>query len=193
MWLAVVFFIITYLQRCCHRVSGFGGTLILLPKRKFLCAAVGGKTACPQAGYPVFHKDTGSLSGQKEGHFSIMCHFIVAYIFALFMNKITQFLFPSEKQAGTAAENPPKRPPTKNTPEGRSGVLKNSVRLGAAVRAQEMGQASFWACSFTSLIRVPLSRNSAIRLGMAIMPLQVSAMPHSKPRSTVAPGMATSE
>ena len=47
--------------------------------------------------------------------------------------------------------------------------------------------------SFTSLTTVPESSSSAIRLGMDIKPLKVSAMLHSRPRSTVAPRMATKE
>ena len=44
-----------------------------------------------------------------------------------------------------------------------------------------------------SLTTVPDSRNRAMRLGMTIMPLKVSEMSHSSPRSTVAPTMATKE
>lgn len=47
--------------------------------------------------------------------------------------------------------------------------------------------------SFTSLTTVPARRNRAIRLGIAISPLNVSAMLQSNPRSIVAPKMATSE
>ena len=47
--------------------------------------------------------------------------------------------------------------------------------------------------SLTSLTTTPDRRNRAIRLGMAIMPLKVSAMSHSSPRSMVAPTMDTRE
>ena len=40
---------------------------------------------------------------------------------------------------------------------------------------------------------VPDNRNTAIRFGMAIKPLKVSAMLHNNPRSTVAPRIATRE
>ena len=46
---------------------------------------------------------------------------------------------------------------------------------------------------FTSFTTVPDSRNRAIRLGMTIMPLKVSAISHRSPRSMVAPTMATKE
>ena len=48
-------------------------------------------------------------------------------------------------------------------------------------------------CSRTSLTTVPDSRNSAIRFGIAIKPLKVSATLHSNPKSAVAPSIATSE
>ena len=44
-----------------------------------------------------------------------------------------------------------------------------------------------------SLTTVPDSRNRAMRLGMTIMPLKVSEISHSSPRSMVAPTMATKE
>ena len=44
-----------------------------------------------------------------------------------------------------------------------------------------------------SLTTVPESSSNAIRLGMLIRPLKVSAMLHSRPRSTVAPRMDTKE
>ena len=40
---------------------------------------------------------------------------------------------------------------------------------------------------------MPDSRSSAMRFGMLIRPLKVSAMLHSSPRSTVAPRMDTKE
>ena len=47
--------------------------------------------------------------------------------------------------------------------------------------------------SFVSFTTVPESRNKAIRLGIAIRPLNVSAMLHISPRLAVAPRMATRE
>lgn len=47
--------------------------------------------------------------------------------------------------------------------------------------------------SFVSFATVPDSRSRAMRFGMLISPLKVSAMLHSRPRSTVAPRMDTKE
>ena len=47
--------------------------------------------------------------------------------------------------------------------------------------------------SFTRRTTVPERRNRAIRFGMAIRPLKVSAILHIRPRSAVAPRMATRE
>ena len=48
----------------------------------------------------------------------------------------------------------------------------------------------FPKCSFTSFTTVPESKNSAIKFGMAISPLNVSEIPQIKPRSAVAPTIA---
>ena len=45
--------------------------------------------------------------------------------------------------------------------------------------------------SFTSFTTTPDSRKTAIRFGMDIKPLNVSAILHNSPRSTVAPRIAT--
>lgn len=50
-----------------------------------------------------------------------------------------------------------------------------------------------WKYSFTNLMTVPESRKTAIRFGMDIRPLKVSAILHSRPRSIVAPRIATRE
>lgn len=59
------------------------------------------------------------------------------------------------------------------------------------------GQASFPSpvvkYSFTSFTTTPDRRNTAIRFGIAIRPLKVSAIFHKSPRSTVAPRIATRE
>ena len=47
--------------------------------------------------------------------------------------------------------------------------------------------------SLVSLTTVPESSSNASRFGMLIRPLKVSAMLHSRPRSTVAPRMDTKE
>ena len=47
--------------------------------------------------------------------------------------------------------------------------------------------------SFVSPTTVPDSSSNAMRFGMLIRPLKVSAMLHSSPRSTVAPRMDTAE
>ena len=47
--------------------------------------------------------------------------------------------------------------------------------------------------SFTSFTTTPESKNTAIRFGMTIRPLKVSAMLHISPRFIVAPTIATSE
>ncbi len=50
-----------------------------------------------------------------------------------------------------------------------------------------------WKYSFTSFTTVPDNKNSVIKFGIAINPLNVSAILQSIPRSTVAPRMATRE
>ena len=47
--------------------------------------------------------------------------------------------------------------------------------------------------SLVSFITVPDKRNTAIKFGMDISPLNVSAILHNNPKSTVAPRIATSE
>ena len=53
--------------------------------------------------------------------------------------------------------------------------------------------AIYTVCVRTGFTMVPPSRNSAIRFGIDINTLKVSATPHSRPRSTVAPRIATAE
>lgn len=52
---------------------------------------------------------------------------------------------------------------------------------------------SFLKYSFTSFTTVPDKRNRAIKFGIDINPLNVSAILQRSPRSTVAPRMATRE
>ena len=51
----------------------------------------------------------------------------------------------------------------------------------------------FLKCSLVSFTTVPDSRNTAIKFGIAINPLQVSERPQIKPKSATAPTMATRE
>ena len=48
-------------------------------------------------------------------------------------------------------------------------------------------------CAFVSFTTIPDSSSSAIRFGMLISPLNVSAMSQSSPKSSVAPRIDTNE
>ena len=55
------------------------------------------------------------------------------------------------------------------------------------------GEAAGAELTITSFTTTPESKNTAIRFGMTIRPLKVSAMLHISPRFIVAPTIATSE
>ena len=68
-----------------------------------------------------------------------------------------------------------------------------SVQQSFCVSGKTGAQPSEAKNSLVSLTTVPESSSNAMRLGMLIRPLKVSAMLHSRPRSTVAPRMDTKE
>ena len=73
-------------------------------------------------------------------------------------------------------------------------VINVSIKKSLGICLSSFCVYSLFACqSLISSTTLPLRRNRAIRLGIAMMPLQVSAMPHMRPRSMVAPTMATRE
>lgn len=77
----------------------------------------------------------------------------------------------------------------KETPENRH--KKSAVLFSRSDNNLRPSILYFAVLFFTSLNTVPDRRNSAIRFGITIMPLNVSAMLQSSPRSIVAPTIAT--
>ena len=74
------------------------------------------------------------------------------------------------------------------------------IKFGVTKKVTDLLDAAGFAYTVYSEIKpnptianVPDSRSRAMRFGMLISPLKVSAMLHSRPRSTVAPRMDTKE
>ena len=70
------------------------------------------------------------------------------------------------------------------------GAYSQNALSGAALVNQDFFAPKY---SLVSFITVPDKRNTAIKFGMDISPLNVSAILHNNPKSTVAPRIATSE